>query len=166
MEKSRSRQDRRPNDPRKAEEWDVAKRKNEMIEADQASASLRNEADRKRRAKQIAEGQESVEKRLSSDEARRQKRKEQRDKERADYLKTPLNQYEMDELGNLELAVNKMSGSVPIPVMRRLADLRIRSKVEEEEGDENADLSGLKVTQLKAMAKNAGIKGADQMKKN
>jgi len=129
MEKSRSRQDRRPNDPRKAEEWDVAKRKNEMIEADQASAFLRNEVDSKRRAKQIAEGKKSVENRLSSDEARLKKRKDQRDKERADYLKTPLKQHEMDELGNMELAVNTMSGSVPIPVMRRLADLRIRSEV-------------------------------------
>lgn len=120
--------DRPPADPNKRAQWEEAQRKLQKTLADQAEAKRR--ADEEVEAKQAKAEQAEAERqaRETAEATRRQREQKRRDQERAEYLATPLSELEQMELRQLEEFANRPGNPEP-DAMRRLADLRTRSKV-------------------------------------
>jgi multidrug resistance efflux pump len=120
--------DRPPSDPRKLDEYEKAQAAAARTQADTERAKAEAEQALKNRQTIHEEGV----KRNAIAKARRQKDREAvkaaQDKARADYLALPLTQDETAELERME-EMCRGRGPYEPTMMRRLADLRVKSKI-------------------------------------
>lgn len=123
--------DRIPSDPDKRREYEAAKKALADTEADQEKAKVRNEEDRKRREREAEEGAAHEKARKDAIKADREKRQKEREAAREKLLKTPLSAEERKTLAKYEAQAAAHGNSNPNPeMMKELADLRIRAKLD------------------------------------
>ena len=122
--------DRPPADPKKRAEWE-ANLQLEATQADQAAAKRRYDEDSARVAATAKEDAVKIaaDEKRKTDEKTRVEKKQKDARER--YIATPLTDTDRAEWVALEAAANGPGNGEP-DMMRRLADLRIRSKVKVE----------------------------------
>jgi len=120
--------DRPPADPNKRAEWEEAQRQLQKTKADQAEAKRRGEEEVKARRAKAERAEAERQSRQAAEATRRQREQKRKADERAAYLATPLTPDERAELARLKDFANQPGNPLP-DAMRRLGDLRTRSKV-------------------------------------
>ncbi|MCE5324900.1 MAG: hypothetical protein LLG01_00650 [Planctomycetaceae bacterium] len=128
-------EDRIPSDPRKREEYETAQRQLERTQADQAQATqaMQDELAKKQKMAAIDAKRDSA--RLAERRKAEAAYKSEQQRQRDEYLATPLSADEKVELERMEAMANAQGVGSPDPdMMRTLADLRVRDKVKVKKG--------------------------------